>query len=105
MTELLLPDWPCSRPRSGGSVSTEAGPPPAGVSSGVQNHRPQQILLAGADGGDGAVVELKGRPPVHHHAGVPAARAHAQPAAAGKSEALTHSHTHTHAHPLTHTLS
>lgn len=43
----------------------------------LEQDRPQQVLLAQADGGDGTVVELKRRPAVDHHAGVPAARADA----------------------------
>lgn len=45
----------------------------------LQNHRPQLVLLTRADCSDGSVVELKGGPPVHHHAGVPAPRAHTHP--------------------------
>lgn len=43
----------------------------------LEQDRPQQVLLAQADGGDGAVVELKRGPAVDHHAGVPATRADA----------------------------
>lgn len=43
----------------------------------LEQDGPQQVLLAQADGGDGAVVELKRGPAVDHHAGVPAAGADA----------------------------
>lgn len=44
-----------------------------------QENCPQLILFTHADCSDGTVVELEGRPAVHHHAGVPAARAHTHP--------------------------
>lgn len=104
VTWLLLPDW--SSALCWPSVATSAPPEPRTSSrwgrppllewrelpSAVQDDRAQPVLLAGADGGDGAVVELEGRPPVHHHAGVPAAGAHTQPVAA---ETGSHTHTHT----------
>lgn len=43
----------------------------------LEQDRPQQVLLAQANGGDGAIIELKRGPAIDHHAGVPAARADA----------------------------
>lgn len=43
------------------------------IGSVLEQDRSQEVLLTQADGGDGAVVELKRGAAVDHHAGVPAA--------------------------------
>lgn len=53
----------------------------------VQQDGPEPVLLAHGYRGDGAIVELEGRPAVHHHAGVPAPRADAHPAGGAEEEA------------------
>ena len=44
-----------------------------------EEHGAEPVLVTHADRCYGAVVELEGRAPVHHQAGVPAAGAHAHP--------------------------
>lgn len=58
----------------------------------LEQDGPQQVLLAQADGGDGAVVELKRGPAVDHHAGVPAAGADAHSEETEAQESTSGSH-------------
>lgn len=65
--------------RGAGSAASVWGSGVGGQRSVTEESRTELVLVAYGDGCYGPVVEFEGRPPVDHHAGVPAPRANGHP--------------------------